>query len=75
MQVKISRTLGKIIALSLISMTVSSASINENYENINNNYATMSTAELEQVVENISLKGEVPFTIGLELIKRWTKVS
>lgn len=75
MQVKISRTLGKIIALSLISMTMASASINENYENINSDYATMSTAELEQVVENISLKGEVPFAIGLELIKRWTEVS
>lgn len=75
MQVKISRTLGKIITLSLISMTMASASINENYENINSDYATMSTAELEQVVENISLKGEVPFAIGLELIKRWTEVS
>ena len=75
MQVRISGTLGKIITLSLISLTMASASINENYENINNNYATMSTEELEQVVENMSLKGEVPLSVGLELMKRWTEVS
>lgn len=77
MQVRISRALGKIIALSLISLTITmaSANINENYENINNNYATMSTAELEKVVENMSLKGEVPLDMGLELMKRWTNES
>lgn len=75
MQVRISGTLGRIIALSLISLTIASASINEDYENINNDYTTMSTSELEQVVENMSLKGEVPLPVGLELMKRWTKVS
>jgi len=68
MQVRISRTLGKIIALLFISLTMASA-------NINHNFATMSTPELEKVVENMSLKGEVPLAMGLELMRRWAKVT
>ena len=75
MQVRISRTFGKIIALLLISLTMASANINENAESINSNFATMSTPELEKAVENMSLKGEVPLAIGLELMRRWTKVT
>ncbi|CAA6806271.1 MAG: Unknown protein [uncultured Sulfurovum sp.] len=34
-------------------------------------YKTIPTAELEKKVEELSIKGELPFEMGLELIKRW----
>ena len=38
-------------------------------------YQHMSTAELEAEVEQQSIAGTLPFEMGLELIKRWQKVS
>ena len=32
----------------------------------------MSTQQLQQEVEKRSLEGNLPFEMGLELIKRWT---
>ncbi|CAA6822446.1 MAG: Unknown protein [uncultured Sulfurovum sp.] len=34
-------------------------------------YSLMSTAQLQAEVEKLSTKGELPFEMGLELIKRW----
>lgn len=36
-------------------------------------YQHISTSELEQKVELHSINGTLPFEMGLELIKRWTK--
>ncbi len=54
------------IALSILSVTLTFASINND-----TNYSMMSTVELEKKVENLSISGELPFEMGLELIKRW----
>jgi hypothetical protein len=35
-------------------------------------YHKMSTYELQQKVEALSQKGEVPFDMGVELIHRWS---
>jgi len=40
---------------------------------INTAYTNMSTAELEQKVERLTVNGTVPFEMGMELMKRWTK--
>ena len=36
-------------------------------------YTNMSTIQLQIEVERLSQKGELPFTMGLELIERWTQ--
>lgn len=36
-------------------------------------YKHMSTTELEKEVERLTLNGNVPFEMGVELLKRWTK--
>jgi len=46
----------------LLSMTLTQA----------NDYQHLSTSELEQAVEKLSINGTLPFEMGLELIKRWT---
>lgn len=40
---------------------------------MNTSYEHMSTAELEKVVEKLTLKGDVPFEMGVELMKRWSR--
>lgn len=54
------------IALSLLSVTLTFASINNDTK-----YSMMSTVELEKKVEKLSLNGDLPFEMGMELIKRW----
>jgi len=54
------------IALLILSVTLTFASINND-----TNYSMMSTVELEKKVENLSISGELPFEMGMELIKRW----
>ena len=54
------------IALSILSVTLTFASINNN-----THYSMMSTVELEKEVENLSISGALPFEMGMELIKRW----
>ena len=61
--------LNKIIALSLLSVSLTFASTITPKD-----YLTMSTIELEKQVEKLSLSGKLPFEMGLELIKRWSKV-
>lgn len=38
-------------------------------------YTQMSTAALQQEVERLSQKDMLPFPMGLELIKRWSKAK
>ena len=54
------------IALSILSVTLTFASINND-----TNYSMMSTVELEKKVELLSINGELPYEMGLELLKRW----
>jgi hypothetical protein len=54
------------IALSMLSVTFTFASINHDTD-----YSMMSTVELEEKVELLSINGELPLEMGLELMKRW----
>lgn len=79
MKSKISRGIVNIIILSYMSVTTMYASSNNDLNNnkitipIDNIYQNMSTAELQKKVEELSKDNRVPFVMGLELIKRWTK--
>ncbi len=74
MKVKILKILGKIIPLSLITVSIIYAAglINISDSSSKIAYSSMSTIELEEEVERLSLNGDVPFPMGIELIKRWT---
>ena len=73
MQEKSSKLLGKIIVLSLITVTTTYASNKENLCNLNDkSYQSMSTAQLQEEVEKRSINGDLSFAMGLELMKRWT---
>ncbi len=78
--------LGKIITLICVSSTIIFASTTRmnvtsmgitsettEFTNINTEYTHMSTNELEKEVERLTLSGNVPFEMGMELMKRWTK--
>ena len=75
------RILGKIIALLFASTAVIYASnmgVNmvggtDKLSTISTQYYHMSTSELEKEVERRTLSGDVPFEMGLELMKRWTQ--
>ncbi len=80
MQAKTSRILGKIIVLSLITVTMTYGSNKDNLSSLNDNsyttleksYQSMSTAQLQEEVEKLSINGDLSFVMGLELMKRWT---
>lgn len=80
MKTKKKFTLKKIAVLSLISATMiyaftehsSSLMKNPSQRSLGDSYKSMTTAELEKVVEQHSRNGELPFDMGIELIKRWT---
>ncbi|MDQ7084319.1 MAG: hypothetical protein Q9M36_05035 [Sulfurovum sp.] len=38
-------------------------------------YLSMTTEVLEQEVEKRTIEGNLPFDMGLELMKRWTEVA
>jgi len=59
------KKLSSIIVLTLFTATLSHAS---------SNYSTMTTQELQIQVEKLSQAGNLPFEMGLELMKRWTKI-
>ena len=40
---------------------------------ISTSYHYMSTKDLEKEVERLTVSGNVPFEMGVELMKRWTK--
>ena len=52
--------------MGVTTKTTNSTSINAVYKN-------MSTAKLEKEVERLTVNGTVPFEMGMELMKRWTK--
>ncbi|CAA6828578.1 MAG: Unknown protein [uncultured Sulfurovum sp.] len=56
------------IALALLAVTSTYASVPES-----TSYSTLTTNELEDKVEQLSLSGELPFEMGLELMKRWSE--
>lgn len=60
--------LSRIILLAILSVNVSFASANQKTQN----YASLNTMELQKMVEKLSLSGEVPFEMGIELMKRWS---
>jgi len=75
MKVKTPKILRKIIPLSLLTVSIiyASALVNLNDTSIQTTYSNMSTMELQEEVERLSQNGDVPFPMGIELIKRWTK--
>jgi len=80
MQVKRTKILGKIIVLSLITVTMTYGSNTENlnslknkdYTTLESSYQNMSTSQLQKEVEKRSINGDLCFNMGMELIKRWT---
>lgn len=74
MKVKTAKILRKIIPLSLITVSIIYASglVNLNDTSTQIPYSNMSTMELQEEVERLSQNGDVPFPMGMELIRRWT---
>lgn len=80
MQAKRTKILGKIIVLSLITVTMTYGSNTENlnslknkdYTTLESSYQNMSTAQLQEEVEKRSINGNLSFDMGMELIKRWS---
>jgi len=80
MKTQTSKTVAKIITLSLMMATAVHANTPtnlsptfDNLTSVKTIYNTMSTAQLQKEVERRSKNGELTFNMGLELIKRWTK--
>ena len=73
------KTLASIITLSIITTAMTQASIQDNitdsYSNdtVTTTYKSMTTAQLQIEVEKHSNNESLSFTLGKELIKRWTK--
>ena len=73
------KTLTKMIAASLMTITLASANtptnfsptVNKNLTTVDTIYTTMSTAQLQKEIERRSKIGEVTFAMGMELMKRW----
>jgi len=74
MKIKTSKILVKIIVLSLITVSIIYAAglLNFSDTSVQITYSNMSTMELQEEVERLSQNGDVPFPMGMELIKRWT---
>ena len=74
MKVKTPKTLRKIIPLSLITVSIIYATglVNISDTSAQITYSNMSTTELQKEVARLSQNGDVPFPMGMELIKRWT---
>jgi ABC-type protease/lipase transport system fused ATPase/permease subunit len=74
MKVKRLKILKKIILLSLMTVSIIYAAglLNFSDTSAQITYSNMSTMELQEEVERLSQNGDVPFRMGMELIKRWT---
>ena len=78
MKVKPVKILTRVSILSLITVSIMyGAGIVDNLGNNTDTssqttYNNMSTIQLQIEVERLSQNGELPFPMGLELIKRWT---
>ena len=81
MKTEIPRILGRIVTLSFFTITIINACNESSFTtlktkantSINKLYQTMSTTQLQKEVEKRSINGDLPFEMGIELIKRWTK--
>jgi len=62
----------KIIALTFLTTMMTYASVNT--QRTSQPYTHLSTQELQVKVEKLSKLGELPFAMGLELMKRWKNV-
>ena len=73
--------IAKMIAASLMTITLASANVptnfsptlNEDLTSVDTIYQTMSTSQLQKEIERCSKNGEVTFAMGMELMKRWSK--
>ena len=77
MKVKPVRIVTRISILSLITVSIMYGAgiihLSDNNDTIQETpYQNMSTTQLQAEVERLSQSGELPFPMGLELIKRWT---
>ncbi|CAA6812915.1 MAG: Unknown protein [uncultured Sulfurovum sp.] len=54
-----------------LGLVYASAAIQPKKEFYTTPYSCMNTAELQIVVERLSNEGNLPFEMGLELMKRW----
>ena len=76
-------TVASIITLSLITITMTQASVQKNSIGVNTftptkinatlHYDKMSTEMIQLEVEKHSEIGNLPFALGQELIKRWSQ--
>jgi len=79
---KITKKIGTLLLLSIMTATVAQASKKENVVSMGIDTETtsfthvenMSTEQLQKEVERLSLRGEVPLELGMELMKRWSEV-
>ena len=69
------KTLATLITLSIITTTMTQASIQDNITEVGSTETvqSMTTAQLQIEVEKHSNNESLSFTLGKELIKRWTK--
>jgi len=77
MKVKPVRIVTRISILSLITVSIMYGAgiihLSDNNDTIQEApYQNMSTTQLQAEVERLSQNGELPFPMGLELLKRWT---
>lgn len=69
------KILTKIIVLTLVTVSIiyASRSVQLNTTYPQEPYYKMDISELQKVVEKRSHNGNLPFDMGLELIKRWSE--
>ncbi len=71
------KTVAKMTIIPIIALTMSQASSTNDFLpnefDASLNVNEMTTEQLQYEVEKHSLTGDVPFELGLELIKRWTE--
>ena len=74
---KINKMLTRIMILSLITVSIMYATslLQHNHTLTQKTYHDMSMTELQEKVEDLSQNGDLPFDMGLELMKRWTQKS
>jgi len=78
MKVNTVRLVTRVSILSLIAVSIMYGAgivlLSDNTDTtLETTYSNMSTTQLQSEVERLSKKGELPFTMGLELIKRWAQ--
>ena len=70
------KTVAKLITIPIIALTMTHASKGDAFTpcglDETQSYHTMNTEEIQFEVEKHSLEGDLPFELGLELMKRWT---